>query len=80
MAMVDAFPFPGYGANRDSASQTWETTLTFTHLMSLACFVVGIGLCVTGSWPAAIGLFAVSTVVEWVGAAVTGKQGNDTER
>lgn len=50
------------------------------HGIAIACAVGALGLLVAGLPGAAAAVIGLSTLVELVGAAITGKQTNDTER
>ena len=50
------------------------------HFICAACTVAALALWMAGQANAAALVFVLSFAVEWLGAALHGKQGNDTER
>jgi hypothetical protein len=52
--------------------------LKLVHCFSLACVAVALGLFAAGVSGAAVFMLGLSSVIELVGSAVTGKQTNDS--
>lgn len=50
------------------------------HFICAACTVAALALWMAGQAKAAALVFVLSFAIEWLGAAINGKQGNDTER
>lgn len=54
--------------------------MKLTHCLSIACVLASLALLVAGHAMRASFFFVLGTVIELLGSAITGKQGNDTER
>ncbi len=52
--------------------------MKLTHCLSIAFVLISLALLVAGHTGAAGFFFVLSTVIELLGSAITGKQGNDT--
>lgn len=54
--------------------------MNLAHIFSIACVIVSVALFLAGHAGLAGFICVLATVVELLGAAITGKQGNETER
>lgn len=63
-----------------ACANAWSCTVKTIHMLSAASLVAALGLLVTGHPGGAGLLLGMTTVVEILVAALTGKQTNDGER